>query len=94
MSPQLSPPGSPGFGIVRRRQSSLPVCASCAVITQASGPPSGSQLRPEITLPFATIGPDCCLRAVLVVEDIRFPRELAGLRVERVDVVVRAVVDE
>ena len=47
MSPQLSSPGSPGFGIVRVRHSSLPVFASNAVMTQASGPPSGSQLRPE-----------------------------------------------
>jgi len=39
-------------------QSSLPVFASNAVITHASGPPSGSQLRPEMTLPSATIGPE------------------------------------
>jgi len=58
MPPQVSSPGSPGFGIVRWRHISLPVFASNAVITQASGPPSGSQLRPEMTLPSATIGPE------------------------------------
>ena len=41
----------------RRRQSSAPVLASCAVMTQASGPARGMQLRPEMTLPFAMIGP-------------------------------------
>ena len=41
----------------RRRQSSSPVSASWAMMTQASGPRRGRQLRPEITLPSATIGP-------------------------------------
>ena len=36
--------------------SSSPVAASCAVMTQPCGPPRGSQLRPEYTLPLATIG--------------------------------------
>ena len=58
MSPQVSSPGSPGFGIVRVRQSSWPVFASNAVMTHASGPPSGSQLRPEMTLPLAMMGPE------------------------------------
>ncbi len=58
MLPHVSSPGSPGFGIVRVRHTSLPVLASNAVMTQASGPPSGSQLRPEMTLPSATIGPE------------------------------------
>ena len=60
-SPQVSSPGSPGLGIVRVRQSSSPVSALNAVMTHASGPPSGSQLRPEITLPLTTIGPELFL---------------------------------
>ena len=55
--PHVSSPGSPGLGIVRRRQSSSPVRASCAVTTQASGPAAGMQLRPEIALPLTMIGP-------------------------------------
>ena len=51
----LSP--SPGAGVVRRRHSSSPVRASWAVMTQASEPAAGMQLRPEMTLPLAIIGP-------------------------------------
>ena len=56
----FSSPGSPGPGIVRRRHSSSPVRASWAVTTQASGVAVARQLRPEMTLPFATIGPAVC----------------------------------
>ena len=59
--PHVSSPGSPGAGMSRVRHSSSPVPASCAVITHASGPAIGMQLRPEITLPSATIGPDVCI---------------------------------
>jgi hypothetical protein len=55
--PQVSSPGSPGFAIVHVRHSSLPVRASFATITQPSGPRSGAHARPEMTLPFAMIGP-------------------------------------
>ncbi len=37
------------------------VRASCAVMTQASGPLTGMQLRPVITLPLAMIGPEDCM---------------------------------
>ncbi len=40
------------------RHSSLPVRASLATMTQASGPPCTEQARPEITLPLAMIGPE------------------------------------
>ena len=56
-SPQVSSPGSPGLAIVQVRQSSLPVRASFATITQPTGPLSGAHARPEITLPSAMIGP-------------------------------------
>ena len=60
MPPHVSSPGSPGAGTVRRRHTSSPVVASWAVMTQASGPPRGMQLRPETTLPSAMIGPEEC----------------------------------
>ena len=50
----------------RRRHSSSPVAASWAVMTQVSGPPRGSQLRPEYALPPAVIGPDVWLAGFTV----------------------------
>ena len=79
----------------RVRHSSLPVFASCAVMTQASGPPSGSQLRPEITLPLAMIGPELCCAPLACSRGSSFPRPACPVvRVEREDVVVRAGVDD
>ncbi len=43
---------------MRVRHSSAPVLASWAVMTHASGPPSGIHPRPDTTLPLAMIGPD------------------------------------
>ena len=64
-------------------------------MTQASGPPSGMQLRPETTLPLATDRAGSLVSRVrAVVEDLRLPRRLARRRVDRVDVVVGAVVDD
>ena len=76
------------------RHSSLPVFASCAVTTQESRPASGWHWRPVITLPLAMIGPPLVGARLFGVEHLRFPHELAGLRVERVDEVVRARVDD
>ena len=58
--PHVSSPGSPGAGTVRRHHSSSPVRASWATITHDSGPPHGRQLRPEIALPSAMMGPELC----------------------------------
>ena len=58
MPPQVSSPGSPGLGIVRVRQSSLPVFPSCAVMMQPLGVALYSQPRPEMILPLAMIGPE------------------------------------
>ena len=38
-----------------------------------------------MTLPLAMIGPELALAGLVGLEDLRFPRQLAGLRVERVD---------
>ena len=72
-----------------------PSAASWAVMTQASGPPSGMQLRPETTLAAGDDRPRGLRRRVdPVVEDLRLPGQLAGRRIEGEDVIVRAGVDD
>ncbi len=56
--PQVSSPGSPGRGMVRVRHSSLPLTASCAVMTQPLGVNFTSQPRVEKILPLAMMGPE------------------------------------
>ena len=64
-------------------------------MTQPSGPPRGSQLRPEYALPLATIRARSLVgRVHLVVEDLGVPHHLARLRVQGDDVVVHRGVDD
>ena len=72
-------------GIVRVRHSSLPVFASCAVITQTSNVAAGWHWRPVITLPFATIGPADRVRGQRRLEHLRLPDAACRARVDRVD---------
>ena len=55
--PKPGEPGDDSWGNVWVRHSSLPVRASLATMTQASGPAFWAQLRPEMTLSPAMIGP-------------------------------------
>ena len=61
---------------------------------QASGPPFGSHPRPETILPAAISGPDSLLRRVLaIIDNAIFPVQLSRLRIERVNEVVGAGID-
>ena len=64
-------------------------------MTQPFGPPRGSQLRPRVHLPAGDDRPGGLIgRVHPVVEDLGVPDHLAGLRVQREDVVVHAGVDD
>ena len=63
-------------------------------MTQASGPPSGMQAAPRDHSVVGDGAGSLVGQVRAVVEDLRLPRQLARRRVDRVDIVGGAVVDD